>query len=195
VFNGKLPDKIAATFSSTSHTAGQTAEDTAAAEDNRAAQIPPAPDTSLNPKKPGTDTTPVTQRTQVTKQEPITTQAVKKPEVVKKPPVQRSPSYPRPTSVQAYLNGMLNEEIPLEVRDQWKPAIRRYFTPDAIVYATMDGSPLGSFGVAEFMDILLSTENASINVENIIRDEEGDKIDELNVNLTTVEANIEQDTL
>jgi hypothetical protein len=41
----------------------------------------------------------------------------------------------------------------------------------------------------------LSTENASINVENIIRDEEGDKIDELNVNLTTVEANIEQDTL
>ncbi|MHC2993458.1 hypothetical protein OB13_18455 [Pontibacter sp. HJ8] len=196
VFNGKLPDKIAATFSSTSHTAGQAAEDTAAGEDTRTAKkIPTATATNVNPKKPVTDTTPVTQKTRVTRQDPAPAPAVKKPEAVKKPPVQRSPSYPRPTSLEAYLKGMLNEEIPLEVRDQWKPAIRRYFAPDAIVYATMDASPLGSFGVAEFMDILLSTENASISVENIIRDEEDDKIDELNVNLTTVEATLEQDSL
>lgn len=187
-FNGKLPDKIAATFSSTSLTAGQAAEDTAAGGDTRSVKIPPAPDTGLNPKRPATDTTPIARRTRISEQEPAPT--VKTPEAVKKTPVQRNPAYPRPTSLEAYLNGMLNAEIPPEVRDQWKPAIRRYFTPDAIVYATMDASPLGSFGVAEFMDILLSTENASISVESIIRNEEDNKIEELNVNLTTIETNI-----
>jgi eukaryotic-like serine/threonine-protein kinase len=110
------------------------------------------------------------------------TQAAKRPAT---PPPART-AYPRPTTLDGYLNGLLNDEIPLSVRDQWRPAIRKYFTPDAIVYAKMNDAPLGSFGLMEFLDILLSTESAnSIIIDEIIREENG-PIDEISISIVTV---------
>lgn len=101
------------------------------------------------------------------------------------PPPQ--PAYPRPTNLEGYLNGLLNDEIPLRVREQWRPAIRKYFTHHAIIYARMNGSPLGSFGVSEFLDILLSSQTGStIRIDDIIRSDT-DKIEELSVNISTAE--------
>ncbi|WP_299990490.1 protein kinase [uncultured Pontibacter sp.] len=98
-------------------------------------------------------------------------------------PVQ--PAYPQPTSLEGYLNGLLNEEIPLQVRDRWRTQILKYFSPDAIIYARMHDAPLGSFGVGEFIDILLSTEEGnSIVIDKVIYDpEEEDAIDEINVSI------------
>lgn len=101
------------------------------------------------------------------------------------PPAQRT--YPRPTSLDGYLNGLLNNEIPLEVRDQWRPAIRKYFSSDAIISARMNDAALGSFGVNEFIDILLSSENGnSIVLEEVIRDEAG-AIEEVSVSIISVD--------
>ncbi|WP_299701343.1 protein kinase [uncultured Pontibacter sp.] len=114
-------------------------------------------------------------------QKPVTKPAQRKPAQ----PLQ--PTYPRPTSLDGYLNGLLNEEIPLEVRDRWRPAIQKYFSNDAIISAKMNNAPLGSFGVNEFIDILLSSENGnSIILEEIIREEDG-TIDEVSVSIITVE--------
>lgn len=95
------------------------------------------------------------------------------------------PAYPQPTSLEGYLNGLLNQEIPLEVRDRWRTPIKKYFSPDAIIYARMHDAPLGSFGVGEFIDILLSTEEGnSIVIDKIIYDpEEEGAIDEINVSI------------
>ncbi|WP_165820665.1 serine/threonine protein kinase [Pontibacter virosus] len=102
-------------------------------------------------------------------------------------PVQ--PAYPQPTSLEGYLNGLLNEEIPLQVRDRWRAPIGKYFSPDAIIYARMHDAPLGSFGVSEFIDILLSTEEGnSIIIDKIIYDsEEEGAIDEINVSIIAVQ--------
>lgn len=105
-----------------------------------------------------------------------------------KPVPPAKPKYPRPRDLEGYLNGLLNEEIPLEVREQWRPAIRGYFSPDAIISAKMNDAPLGSFGVAEFMDILLSSEEGNtILIDEIIRDEEENTIEEITVNIISVE--------
>ncbi|MBX0332348.1 protein kinase [Pontibacter sp. HSC-14F20] len=108
-----------------------------------------------------------------------------------KPAPSRSvqPAYPQPTSLEGYLNGLLNEEIPLQVRDRWRTPIRKYFSPDAIIYARMHDAPLGSFGVGEFIDILLSTEEGnSIVIDKIIYDEEEKgAIDEINVSIIAVQ--------
>ncbi|MCP2045567.1 protein kinase [Pontibacter sp. HSC-36F09] len=99
------------------------------------------------------------------------------------------PAYPQPTSLEGYLNGLLNQEIPLEVRDRWRTSIKKYFSPDAIIYARMHDAPLGSFGVSEFIDILLSTEEGnSIVIDKIIYDpEEKGAIDEINVSIIAVQ--------
>ena len=105
------------------------------------------------------------------------------------PARQAQTAYPRPTSLEGYLNGLLNEEIPLQVRNRWRVNIYKYFSPDAIIYARMNDAPLGSFGVSEFIDILLSSEEGnSIVIDKIIYDEEDKKeIDEINVSIIAVQ--------
>ncbi|WP_076665656.1 serine/threonine protein kinase [Pontibacter indicus] len=99
------------------------------------------------------------------------------------------PTYPQPTNLEGFLNGLLNEEIPLQVRDRWRTPIKKYFSPDAIIYARMHNAPLGSFGVSEFIDILLSAEEGnSIVIDKIIYDEEDkNAIDEMNVSIITTQ--------
>ena len=109
---------------------------------------------------------------------------VKQTETAPRPAAPRQTAYPRPKNLEGYLNALLDEEIPLNLKDQWRPAIRKNFTSDAIVYAQMNDSPLGSFGVAEFLDILQSSEaGSSIRIDKIIRDEQNEKIEEINVSL------------
>ncbi|MBD1397732.1 protein kinase [Pontibacter sp. JH31] len=109
---------------------------------------------------------------------------VQQPEVTPRPALTQKTSYPRPKNLEGYLSAMLDEEIPLQVKDRWRPTVRKYFAPDAIVYAQMNDSPLGSFGVAEFLDILLSSEaGSSIRIDKVILDEQEEKIDEINVSL------------
>ncbi|MDO6391025.1 protein kinase [Pontibacter sp. BT731] len=112
------------------------------------------------------------------------------PPVTKPAPARPAqPAYPQPTSLEGYLNGLLNDEIPLQVRDRWRTPIKKYFSPDAIIYARMYDAPLGSFGVGEFIDILLSTEEGnSIVIDKIIYDpEEEGAIDEINVSIIAVQ--------
>lgn len=120
-------------------------------------------------------------------QKPKTSTEIKQPPRTTKPATSRpvQPAYPQPKNLEGYLNGLLNEEIPLQVRDRWRAPIKKYFSPDAIIYARMDGSPMGSFGVSEFIDILLSSEEGnSIVIDKIIYDAEDPKeIDEINVSI------------
>ncbi|WP_180336450.1 protein kinase domain-containing protein [Pontibacter ramchanderi] len=142
-------------------------------------------DTAQSVTKPDT---PV--KKQATSRKPsVATQQKTQPVSKPVPARPAKPSYPQPSSLEGYLSGMLNHDIPLQVRDQWRTPIRKYFSPDAIIYARMNDAPLGSFGVGEFIDILLSTEAGnSIVIDKIIYDPEDENaIDEINVSIVAVE--------
>jgi serine/threonine-protein kinase len=192
-YNGKLPDQIAAIMKSTSHNAGQAPEDTTATAGSNRAAPPVTKDTLQAPAEQGIVSTPAApQQARGAQQKPISA-TTPNPEVTdRSTPVKRSPTYPRPTSLEGYLKEALNQEIPLEVRDQWRPRIRRYFTPDALIHVGIDESVLGVFGVGEFLDILFSTENAgTVRIDSAYRDE-ADKVEELYLNILTVEDSSEQ---
>jgi eukaryotic-like serine/threonine-protein kinase len=98
------------------------------------------------------------------------------------------PVYPQPTNLDGYLNGLLNTEIPLRVRESWRSAFRKYFSPEAIVSVRMHGATLGNFGVNEFIDILMSTDgNNGVVVDKVLRDNEENTIDELNISIIPIE--------
>ena len=193
-FDGKLPDQIAAIMKSTSRNAGAVPEDTTATtKSGKTAPTTETEDTLQKPAKQGIAFAPTAaQQADEPRQQP-TTAAASRPEVTaQSTPAPKPPTYPRPTSLQGYLNEAVNKEIPLQVRDQWRPRIRRYFTDDAVIHVGMDGTTLGVFGVGEFLDILLSTENAgTVRIDSALRDG-ADKVEELYLNIQTAKDSPEQ---
>ena len=143
------------------------------------------------PKVAKPDAVPDTPINRQPSQQPKASSPIKPAPTATRPAPSRKvqPAYPQPTSLEGYLNGLLNEEIPWQVRDRWRVNIYKYFSPDAIIYARMHDAPLGSFGVSEFIDILLSSEEgSSIVIDKIIYDEEDKKaIDEINVSIIAVQ--------
>ncbi len=98
------------------------------------------------------------------------------------------PAYPQPANLEGFLNGLLNPDIPIQVRERWRPAFRKYFSPEAVVAVRLHGTTLGNFGVNEFVDILMSTDgNNGIVVDKVLRNEESNTIDELNVSIISIE--------
>lgn len=143
-----------------------------------------AADTSVNQGKKAPADTPAIPAPAPQKREHAQARPATKPAPAR--PAQ--PVYPHPNSLEDYLVGLLNHDIPLQVRDRWRPAIRKYFAPDAIIYTRMHGAPLGSFGVNEFIDILLSTEEDNgIIIDKIIPEQEvPGPIEEMNVSIISV---------
>lgn len=121
---------------------------------------------------------------------PTVKPAAEPPRSVQSPSPSRAaqPTYPQPRNLDGFLNGLLNPEIPFGVRESWRSAFQKYFSPDAIVYVRMHEAPLGSFGVNEFMDILMSTDGKNgIVIDKILRENEGSAIEEMNVSIIPVE--------
>ncbi|WP_018479281.1 serine/threonine protein kinase [Pontibacter roseus] len=190
LLGGKLPENIVATLKSTSQNAGHSAEDSAAETDENVSLPTASPSKQTTIPKPA-NSSPVRQEKDTQTKAPATSPKVAPAVVEQKPSAQRKPAYTRPTSLNGYLNGLLNTEIPLETKDQWRPSIRRYFTDNAIIHVDIDDSILGVFTVAEFLDILLSTENAaSVRIESTITDD-SKKVEELYVSIITGGAAVE----
>lgn len=96
----------------------------------------------------------------------------------------RKPAYPKPTSLEGYFSELRNEDIPIEERESWKPAILRYFSDRAAVNYVVRGELIGILSADEIVDILLSSEDSTrVRIGNVSRNETG-KIEEITVNVS-----------
>jgi len=82
--------------------------------------------------------------------------------------------HPKPASLEDYIQGLADEQVPLEVKDRWKTGLKKQFAHDAVIHYMANGAALGPFTADNFVDVLMSMPpTAVVSVDSSRQDETG----------------------
>ncbi|MFD2247426.1 serine/threonine protein kinase [Pontibacter ruber] len=119
------------------------------------------------------------------KKEAVTTPATEtyKSAVATQKPALTKPAFAKPRTLRAFLAQMVDEKVPIEVREKWKPDMLKLFAPGAAVYYAEGSEAVSRFSAGEFADILLSADSTSTVTIDSTQEDDSGKIKELYVRM------------